>query len=220
MDAHPQVRILLVDDHQIVHDVLSLLVSKMPGVGIAGHAHGGDEAIRLADELDPDVVVMDIAMPGLDGFEAIRSIHSRHPGMAVVALSQFADNAYVRQAMHAGALGYVLKKSQPKVLKEAIGAVAEGRVYVDGALDGAWMREMLSSLKSRGSSLSGREEEVIRRVAWGQAAAEIAAEIGLSVKTVESYKASALEKLKLRTRADIVRYALSCGWLSRTNGPH
>jgi DNA-binding NarL/FixJ family response regulator len=189
-------------------------------------ARGGREAVRLAEQLHPDVAVLDVSMPDLGGAEAAEQIRQCCPKVRTIALTRHADLGYLRRMLRAGASGYVLKRTAADALIGAIRVVAEGGNYVDPSLAGALVSRTLGSggdnghgTSAHGAELSQREEQVLRLVAWGQSNKEIAGALGLSVKTVESYKATALEKLKLRSRTDILRHALGQRWLREDSDP-
>ena len=214
-------RVIIADDHTMLREGLAVLIAGQGDIEVVAQAGSGEEAVKMAHELRPDVCVLDISMPGMDGTEATARIVSECPGVRVVGLTRHADPAYVRRLMAAGASGYVLKKSAAQSLIAAIRKVAGGGTYVEPGLATASMQRSFGKLQAPESleALSEREEEVLRAVAWGRSNKEIAAELGLSIKTVESYKANALEKLLLHSRADIVRYALGRGWLTADGAP-
>jgi len=168
-------------------------------------------------ELRPDVVVMDVSMPGVGGAQAAERIRRECPGVKVLALTVHEDKGYLRQLLAAGAAGYVLKRAAAEELVRAIRAVAAGGVYLDPALAGkvvrGFVRQSPGEDTAAGGVLSDREVEVVRLTAAGHSNKEVASRLDLSVKTVETYKARALDKLGLETRADLVRYALQRGWL-------
>lgn len=218
-----KLRVLLADDHAMLREGLAMLIEGQPGMTVAGQAANGVEAVALAREVQPDIAVLDVSMPELGGAAACEQIVAACPGVRVIALTRHADAGYVRRLLQAGASGYVLKKSAGDALINAIRTVAQGGTYVEPSLAGALLQRAYSqpqaATKSAAAELSLREEEVMRAIAWGRSNKEIAAELGLSIKTVESYKAAALEKLALRNRADIVRYALGRGWLTEDSAP-
>ena len=210
-------RILLADDHTMLRDGLSVLINDQPDMEVIAQAGTGRLAVQLATECAPDIAVLDISMPDMAGIEAAQQIATRIPPTRVIALSRNADPGTARRAFRAGAAGFVLKRSAAEALIHAIRVVAGGQNYIEPDL--AVEIFSLGGLRAAndragGGRLSYREEEVLRSIAWGLSNKEIAGELGLSIKTVESYKASALEKLRLRSRADIVRYAVRIGWLS------
>lgn len=223
--AHPsKLRVLLADDHAILREGLVMLIGGQDDMAVIAQAENGRDAVRLAREEHPDVAVLDVSMPELGGAEAAEAIRKDCPDVRVLALTRHADQAYVRRLLQAGASGYVLKKGAADALINAIRVVAKGGTYVEPQLAGALLQRTFgrTPAEAAGEStpmLSAREEEVLRSIAWGRSNKEIAAELGLSIKTVESYKAVALEKLQLRNRSDIVRYAVSRGWLSADSAP-
>jgi DNA-binding NarL/FixJ family response regulator len=219
-----KLRILLADDHAIVRDGLCVLINGQPDMEVVGQAGTGREAVCLAVATLPDVAVLDISMPDMGGAEAAEKIVERCPAVRILVLTRHADQAYLRRLLRAGAAGYVLKKSAAETLIGAIRIVAQGDTYIEPALAGPLLQRSLSypvaAKKTPVSEvLSAREEEVLQSIAWGRSNKEIAATLSLSIKTVESYKAAAIEKLRLRTRADIVRYAVTRGWLSEDKAP-
>jgi two-component system, NarL family, response regulator NreC len=219
-----KLRILLADDHAILRDGLAALINAQADMAVIAQAATGREAVRLALDDKPDVAVLDISMPDMGGAEAAEEIRGRCPAVRVLALTRHADPAYLRRMLQAGATGYMLKKSAADALINALRIVARGGTYIEPALAGAVLRRAYGRNGEGngvpdGESLSGREEEVLRRLAWGRSNKEIAAELGISVKTVESYKATATDKLGLRSRAQIVRYGVAHGWLSDEAAP-
>ncbi|HEX2829108.1 MAG TPA: response regulator transcription factor [Burkholderiales bacterium] len=214
-----KLRVLLADDHAILRDGLAMLINAQPDMEVVAQAGSGREAVSLACEREPDVAVLDITMPDIGGAEATANIRERCPRVHVLALTRHSGPGYVRSVLAAGAQGYVLKRSAGEALIRAIRVVASGGTYVEpslagGIVDRAFAREGSERSASQRAMLTAREEEVLRAIAWGRSNKEIANELGLSIKTVESYKATATEKLRLRNRTEILRYALSQGWVS------
>lgn len=214
-----RVRVLLADDHAMVREGLALLVAGEKDMEVVAQAGDGAEAVRLARDTAPDIVVLEVALPGLASAEVTERIREQCPATRVLALSRHADQASVRRLLQAGAAGYVVTRSAAHTLLNAIRVVAQGGTYVEPELAGSMLQRAFGGARGPGDSLSEREEEVLRAIAWGRSNKEIAAELGLSIKTVESYKAGAVEKLRLHSRADIVRYALARGWLTEDNAP-
>jgi two-component system, NarL family, response regulator NreC len=217
-------RILLADDHTVLREGLAMLVEAQHDMCVVAQAGDGREAVRLAESARPDVAVLDISMPELSGAEVIAQIRRLSPHTHILVLTRHADQGYVRRMMNAGASGYILKKTASSALIEAIRTVARGEIYVDSTLLGGLVQFALGSTAAAGShqaraALSPREEEVLRLIAWGHSNKQIAAKLNVSVKTVESYKATGTEKLGVRNRAEILRYALAQGWLSEDAGP-
>jgi DNA-binding NarL/FixJ family response regulator len=211
-------RILLADDHVMLREGLRSLVGAEADMEVVGEADDGRDALLKARALRPDVVVMDISMPELNGIRATEQLKGCCPGTKVLVLTAYDEDGYLRQLLEAGASGYVLKKAAAEELVKALRAVAAGGVYLDPALAGRVVGGYLGRKKLRGElrgvELSGREEEVLRLVAWGYTNKEAAGYLNISVKTVETHKTNLMEKLGLKTRSDIVRYALRSGWLS------
>ena len=215
-------RVLLADDHAIVREGLKLLVNAQADMEVVAEAANGRVAVQKGQQFRPDVIVMDISMPLVSGPTAARQIKQTLPQTKMLALSVHEDKSYLREMLEAGASGYVLKRSAANDLIHAIRTVAGGGVYLDPSLAvrvvGDLVRKPQSAgpfrVEGMGSDLSERESEVLRRIAQGYSNKEIAAQLSLSVKTVETYKARSMEKLSLDSRVDIVRYALQQGWLS------
>jgi DNA-binding NarL/FixJ family response regulator len=211
-----KLRVLLADDHAIIRDGLKLLVESQPDMTIVGEAGDGSSAVALAQTLLPDVVVMDISMPQLNGIDATTQLTSTVPAVKVLGLSVHAETTYVRRLFAAGARGYIVKRSAGDVLIHALRAVACGEVYLDPSLTHAFVvgtARPAAGEDPHAAELSEREAEVLRLLAHGYVSKEIADRLGVSNKTVDTYKARAMEKLGLESRAAIVRYALRRGWL-------
>jgi two-component system response regulator NreC len=214
--ADAPLRILLADDHVTVRHGLKLLIDSQPDMNVVSEVSDGEAAIRSALELKPDVVVMDISMPGMNGLAATKKLKQQQPNAAIITLTRHSDDAYLQELLRAGALGYVLKQSAPAELLQAIRAAAAGKAYLDSTLakrvtSGFLARE--GRTNEAGAVLTDREAEVLRRIASGYSNKETAARLSLSVKTVEAHKANAMRKLGLKGRIDIVKYALLQGWL-------
>ena len=218
-DAARPLRILLADDHVTVRHGLKLLIEAQPDMQVVAEASDGASAIQQALELNPDVIVMDISMPGMNGLVATRTLKQEHPEAVIVTLTRHGDEAYLQELLRAGASGYVLKQSAPAELLQAIRATAAGGQYVDSALTARVTAGFLGrdgkGVKA-GGSLSEREADVLRLIAAGYSNKEIAGRLSLSVKTVEAHKANAMRKLGLSGRIDIVKYAVLQGWLHNT----
>jgi two-component system response regulator NreC len=214
------IRILLADDHVIVRHGLKLLIDGQPDMSVIAEASDGDTAVQRALELKPDVIVMDISMPGMNGLVATRKLKQLQPGVAIVTLTRHGDDAYLQELLRAGVSGYVLKQSAPTELLQAIRAAAAGGQYLDSALTARVTAAFLGKQGKRdtpsGATVSDRESEVLRLIATGYSNKEIASSLSLSVKTVEAHKANAMRKLDLTGRIDIVNYAILQGWLHRT----
>lgn len=212
----PKIRVLIGDDHAILRSGLRMLIDAQADMSVIAEAQDGKEAIRLAAEHYPDVVILDITMPGSGGMHAIPEILKNNVSCRVLLLTMHDEPAYLRTALSAGASGYVLKKSVDADLLSAIRAVHKGRRYVDPELANALLQDTMPGIdrQSRAKLLSDREMQVLKLVAEGYSSREIADQILVSTKTVETYRGRFAEKLGLKSRADIVRYALELGLLS------
>jgi DNA-binding NarL/FixJ family response regulator len=216
-NVQPSLRILLADDHVTVRHGLKLLIESQSDMTVVAEASDGATAVQRAIDLRPDVVVMDISMPGMNGLVATRKLKQSLPDAVIVTLTRHADEAYLQELLRAGVSGYVLKQSAPTELLQAIRSAAAGGQYLDSTLTarvtaGFLGREGKGPGKS-GAAVSDRESEVLRLIASGYSNKEIAASMSLSVKTVEAHKANAMRKLGLASRIDIVKYAVLQGWL-------
>jgi DNA-binding NarL/FixJ family response regulator len=214
-----RVRIVLAEDHRVMREGLRIILDREAGMEVVGEADDGLEAIRLTRELRPDVVVMDVSMPGLNGLQATEALMQALPNTKILILTRHADVSYVQRLLRAGANGYVLKQSISEELVRGITRVAAGQKYLDPAItDQAIGNISVGKGKPRTarSRLSGREEDVLRFLALGFLTREIAARLDISIKTVETHKANAMIKIGLKNRIDIVRYAMLQGWLNET----
>ena len=212
-----RLRVLLVDDHVTVRHGLKLLIDGQPDMTVVAEAGDGASALQRAIELRPDVVVMDISMPGMNGLVATRKLKQAQPDAAIVTLTRHADDAYLQELLRAGVSGYVLKQSAPTELLGAIRAAAGGGQYLDSTLTArvtaGFLGRDAKGPGKPGAVVSDRESEILRLIASGYSNKEIAASLSLSVKTVEAHKANAMRKLGLTSRIDIVKYAVLQGWL-------
>lgn len=209
-------RILLADDHATVRHGLKLMIDDEPDMKVVGEANDGNEVLRQARELKPDVVVMDISMPGMNGLAATRALKKLQPHAVIVTLTRHADDAYLHELLRAGVAGYVLKRSAPAELLHAIRRTAAGGQYLDSTLTARVTAGFIGTeggAKKPPSGLTDREAAVLRLIASGYSNKEIAARLSLSVKTIEAHKANAMRKLDLTGRIDIVKYAILQGWL-------
>ena len=215
-----KLRILLADDHETVREGLRMILNAQPDMQVVATAGDGREAISQAERVTPDVVIMDISMPGLNGLAATMQLTERVPDAKVLTLTRHADSSYLQQLLRAGAAGYVLKQSRPSELLHAIRSVASGGKYLDAAMTapviGTYAKPPAAPGPEPVTPLSPRETEVMRLIAWGNTNKEIAARLDLSVKTVEAHKANGMRKLGMRGRIDIVRYAILQGWLNES----
>jgi len=211
-----KLRLLLVDDHAVVREGLRSLLGSHDRFEIVGEAADGISALTTAERLLPDVVVMDISLPGLNGAQVARKLKTSQPGIKTLALTVHEEGGYLRSLMDAGASGYVLKRSAAAELLRAIEVVAEGGTYLDSSIAGQLVGRLGQKrpVGEVSTALSHREREVEKFVAHGYSNRDIAEKLDVSVKTIETYRYRATEKLGLRTRADLVRYAIDQGWLS------
>jgi len=214
-------RILLADDHAILRAGLRLLINGQPDLEVVAEADNGVKVLSLAEDTHPDIVLLDLTMPGLSGLDVLRSLKQVSPESRVLILTMHDDESYLRQALSLGAAGYVLKKAVDSELLNALRAVARGETYIHSAMMGKLLNGEPSSAGAasagaRGDpwdALSQRERDVLRLVALGHTNAEIADRLAISVKTVETYRARGMEKLGFTTRAQLVRDALERGML-------
>ncbi len=208
-------RVLLADDHKIVREGLRLLLEKEPGIKVIAMADSGKTALQLAGELRPDVVVIDIAMPEMNGIEAIRRISGENPGIRILALSMHSARRFVVEALSAGAKGYILKDCASEELVRAIRVVAGNETYLSPKITGLIVKDYVKRLPESQSSdrspLSNREREVLQLIAEGQSTKEIAFDLGVSVKTVETHRQQVMRKLNLYNVAELTRYAIREG---------
>jgi two-component system response regulator NreC len=210
------IRVLIVDDHAILRSGLRMLLGAQPDLDVVGEASDGADAARLVGELHPDVVLLDLAMPGISGLDALPLIKRDSPSTRALILSQYDDESYLRRALEAGASGYVLKRAADVELLSAIRAVSRGEVYLEPMLTRLVVNDLFRRgddipAADRAPALSDREREVLQLVALGHTNQQIADRLILSIKTVETYKARVMEKLHVRGRAALVRYAMEQG---------
>lgn len=211
------IRILLVDDHKIVRDGLRALIEKQPCMEVVAEAAEGRTAVRRAQDLSPDVVIMDVGMPDLNGIEATRQIVAKVPGVKVIALSMHSDRRFVVGMLSAGASGYLLKDCAFEELVSAVQTVAAGQGYLspgitDIVIENAVRTSTADFLVS--SALTDREHEVLQLLAEGKSTTQIASLLNVSVKTVESHRRKIMEKLNLHSIADLTKFAIRAGLTS------
>ena len=209
------IRVLLVEDHETVRQGLRMVLEAQHDIEVVAEAANGRLAIQETERYHPDVVVLDLSMPEMNGLAAAQEIKQRRPQTAIVALTRHDDLAFVDALMKAGASAYVLKQSPTTELLDAVRTARAGGSYIDSALKVRAAREKSDELESRqrAPSVSEREKQVLRMMANGHSNKEIAAELDISIRTVEVHKANAMRKLKLRGRIDVVRFAILHGWL-------
>jgi DNA-binding NarL/FixJ family response regulator len=213
------VRVLLADDHKLIRAGLVLVVQQQPDLSVIGEADDGRQAVQLVESLKPDVVVMDIGMPNLNGIEAARQITASRPDTAVVILSMHADEGYVLRALKAGARAYLLKDSATTDLVQAIRAVVEGKSFFSPAVSKVLLQDYMRKLHRSGAEdsydlLSPREREVLQLVAEGQSNKEVANLLNLSTYTVETHRAKIMQKLNLKGVPELILYAVRKGIIS------
>ena len=212
-----KLRIIIAEDHKTVREGIKLLVNAQDDMEVIGEAGDGEAVLALASKLDPDIVLMDISMPVLNGLKATKKLRSMKPDTKILTLTRHTDDGYLRQLINAGANGYVLKQSAPSELINAIRTVGSGNSFLDPAVTQKVMGGYASKTDSlRGENkgdLSARENEILKYIAFGYSNKEIAARIDLSIKTIEAHKANAMKKLGISGRIDIVKYAILQNWL-------
>ena len=204
-------RILLADDHAVVRQGFKMLLGAQPDMEIVGEASNGREAVESAETLRPDIVVMDVAMPELNGIEATRRLAASAPHTRVIALSMHKDSVYVREILRAGARGYLLKDSGAEDLVSAIRAVAKGESYLSPAVSNAVLDDYRRHVTNPIDLLTSREREVLQMLAEGKTNKEIAGVLNLSVYTVDAHRGRIMEKLNLHSINDLVRFAVRNG---------
>jgi DNA-binding NarL/FixJ family response regulator len=209
-----KLRIFLADDHPVVRFGLKDFLQSQSDMEVIGEAWDGETAVTSALSLRPDVVVMDVSMPGMPGHEATKRIRAENPDIKVLALTGHEDRGYMQLALSAGAQGYVPKRAATHDLVRAIRAVASGELFIDPSVREDFTAIMQPQPTTSPTQLSDREEEVLRSIAQGHLLKQIANRLGVGLRTVETYKVRAMEKIGLKSRADIIRHALRCGWLT------
>ncbi len=214
-----KIKVLLADDHAVLRAGLKTLFHAQPDIEVVAETANGEETVRQSLKVVPDIVLMDITMPGLSGLEATREITRQNPAIKVLALTMHEDESYLHQMLRAGASGYVPKKAADVELLAAIRATYQGEHFIHPSMTAGLVaelrnKEVVSPVESRGDDiLSRREREVLRLLAMGHTNQQIAEKLYLSTKTVETYKARVKEKLGLQGRAELVRYAIQAGFL-------
>lgn len=209
-----QTRIVLADDHALVRSGIKALLAAMPGVDVVGEASDGSEAIEMIARLKPDLVVLDIAMKGMNGLEALRRLRGAYPAMRFLMLSMYGSEEYVMQALNAGANGYLFKDSAATELEKALLELRQGRQYLDSHIS----REALDNYMKRVSQdgtpaevLTPRQREILQLIAEGNNTKEIAYQLNVSAKTIETHRAQLMERLDIRDVPGLVRYAIRTG---------
>ena len=210
------VRILLANDHTVMRNGLRLLLERQPNLQVVGEAADGRQAVALCETVNPDVVVMDIAMPNLNGIEAARQIVNRNPRTAIAILSMHSDESYVIRALKAGARAYLLKDSAEADLLAAVRALTDGKSFFSPAISKILVEDYMRQLESRGAEdtyelLTNREREVLQLLAEGRTNKEVANMLNLSLYTVETHRAHILQKLNLHSVPELILYAVRKG---------
>jgi DNA-binding NarL/FixJ family response regulator len=211
------IRILITDDHQLFREGIANLLSASSGVEIVAQAENGLEAIDKAKELKPDIVIMDIGMPKMNGVEATRVLLNELPDIKVLTLSMHSDKQYIKEALEAGAHGYLFKNCTYDQLVEAVNTICNGRKYLGDKITDVLIHDYLGKEKDvfkNGKDLSVRESEILGLLAEGKSTREISEMLFISVKTVGTHKQNILEKLNLKTNADLIKYAIKKGMVS------
>ncbi len=211
--ARRPIRLVLVDDHAIVRAGVRMLLNAHDAMQVVGEAESAEEAIAHVESWDPDIVLLDVSLPGVSGIDALEALRQRLPQARFIALSMHEDPEYVQRFLEAGGSGYVPKSSVEAQLVDAILAVARGEYYAPARLLAELARELARPDPYRNAKLTNREHEVVRQIARGATYREIAEELGISEKTVATYRERASEKLGVKTRAELVRWALEHGLL-------
>lgn len=219
MGMAKQISVLIAEDHDVVREGLKILIGADPRLKIAGETNNGEAAVRLARQLKPDVILMDLAMPGGNGVEATRHICGQVPGSKVLVLSAYQDEEMVQKVIDAGVSGYITKHAASDELLNAIHEVGSGRPYYSPPIARKLRdRKRLSFQSGRpqlaSASLTRREQQVLQLIATGQPNKQIASSLGLSIKTVEKHRQAAMDKLNIHDTAGLTRYALGKGWVS------
>jgi len=218
MDNDKCIKILLAEDHNIVRHGIKSLIERHPNIKIIGETDNGIEAARLALELSPDIVIMDISLPGLNGIEATRKIKSENPQIKVLALSMYSNNCFISGMLSAGASGYLLKDCLYDELIDAINTVYKNGFLLGHSITGTVVKDYLNYLpntnKKFSSALSPRERQVLQLIAEGNNTKEIAFSLNLSTKTVEAHRRQIMTKLNINNIADLVKYAIKEGFIS------
>jgi len=215
----PPIRILLADDHSILREGLRVLLDRQDEFAVVGDASNGREAVEMAEKHDPDVVIMDLAMPGLNGIEATRRIIARSPRTAVVILSMHSDESYILRSLKAGARGYLLKDSLKADLIDAVRAAVRGKSFFSPKVSQVLKEEYVNELEARGAEdtwelLTDREREILQLVAEGKTNKEIAAVLNISTYTIDTHRGHILQKLNLHSAPELILYAVRKGIIS------
>jgi two-component system, NarL family, response regulator NreC len=212
MSPNPRrIRVLLADDHGVVRQGFRLLLSRYPDIEVVGEAASGREAVELCGQLHPDVVILDVAMPEMNGVEAARQIKQNCPGTNILILTMHKDAIYLRESLRAGARGYLLKDSIDKDLIDAVRAVARGEGFLSPAVSATVLDDYQKHVTNPLDLITNRERQILQMLAEGKTSKDIASELNISVYTVDAHRSRILKKLGLRAIGDLVRFALQNG---------
>jgi DNA-binding NarL/FixJ family response regulator len=208
-----QISVLIADDHTLVRAGIRSLLERLPGILVKAEASDGREVLRLVAEYQPQIVLMDIAMPNMNGLDATRLLTESHPKVRVIILSIYSDEEHVYQALRAGASGYLLKGAATEELELALRSVAQGEIYLAPKVSRPVIDEYVrrTNASRPGENLSGRQRQVLQLIAEGETMKQIALELGISVKTVETHRAQLMDRLNIHDVAGLVRYAIKMG---------
>jgi len=211
-----KIKVLLADDHAIVREGVKMILAREPDFEVVGEAQDGRQALELVERMKPNVVVMDISMPGMGGIEATQQVKEGHPGVNVIALTMHEDESYVFKLLRAGASGYVLKRAAAQDLVQAVRAAAKGEAFLYPSVARKVVEDYLKRVEAgeereRYDGLTEREKEILTHIAEGLSNQQIAQKLYISIKTVQTHRAHILEKLGLHDRTELVRYAIRKG---------
>jgi DNA-binding NarL/FixJ family response regulator len=212
------IRVIIADDHMIVRDGLRSLLEKQPDIEVVAEADNGRTALKHAQQLSPNVIIMDIGMHGLNGIDATRQIIGKLPDVKILALSMYSDKQFIKGMLKAGASGYMLKDSASKELVDAIRIVADSKVYISPSIAGVVTEDYLEHLAEKDASvhsvLTSREVEVLQLLAEGESTKQAASTLGVSTKTIESHRQNIMKKLDIDNIVDLIKYAIREGIIS------
>ncbi len=211
-----KIRVIVADDHTLVREGVRMILAKESDLEVVGEASDGQQALGLVENLKPDVVIMDISMPGMGGIEATQRLRERHPKVAVLALTMHEEETYVFRLLRAGASGYVLKRAAAQDLVQAVRAAARGESFLYPSVARKVLEDYLKRVEAgegreRFDGLTEREKEILTLIAQGSSNQQIAQQLFVSIKTVQTHRAHILEKLNLHDRTELVRYAIRKG---------
>lgn len=210
-----KIRVFLIDDHSVVRQGLRMLIDAQSDMEVIGEYDRGHGAGNAVERAAPDVVVMDVSMPDRGGAAAAEDVRRSAPRTKILVLTRHSEKAHLKQMVSAGATGYVLKQTPAELLIHGIRAVAGGRVFIDPAIVSKLDEGVRSVIRDGTPPLTPREQEIVTMVAFGHTNKEIATTLGIAIKTVETHKANIMQKLGIGSRAELVRFAISQGWLTR-----